>query len=169
MGLACARHGATKATSFSLTSIPTHPPCIALPGPSLAIELLEGGMLQVTPLCSQEAQPHGQHPTRYWGWVLYGCSALGRCLGTARQEGAGGTSPPCPFLGCSGAAASAGARSGSEPPPGCSAGSRTVAASHFSFSAPKPLSLSFHFGFTSPPPETRRGICFGETVCSKRV
>lgn len=33
------------------------------------------------------AQPHRQHPARSRGWVLYGCSVLGWCLGGSEAGG----------------------------------------------------------------------------------
>lgn len=93
--------------------------------------------------------------------------------GATRQEGAAeDTSPSAPFPGCSGAAASTGARSASEYPPRkqwFNAGSRTASGSRIQLLAsPFEPQSPFHFHFTVvlPPLCLRHGEVFASQKLS---
>lgn len=95
VGLARARHGATKANSFFLTFICTHLPCIAVPSfmgrPSVCTGLvLQTGITWREPALGsapQRAQLCRQHPACTQGWMLFGCLVLVWSLGDSEAAG----------------------------------------------------------------------------------
>ena len=57
---------------------------------------LEGGCSGSPSSAPWGAQPHRQHPAHSQGWVLYGCSVLGRHLGANEAGGSRGDISPLP-------------------------------------------------------------------------
>lgn len=92
VGLACARHGATKANCFCLLSTWTHLPCIAVchswADPLCTGLVLETGVTWSEPALGsapQGAQSCLQHAVCTQGWMLWGALCWSEAWGTVGQ------------------------------------------------------------------------------------